>query len=275
MWADAYKWRRVGAGQLCVLALAGCAAPTQLDLAPQAEAVAAVTCDPKECAKSAGTCVAGACVECESNAVCEQQHGAGAKCERGQCRFIVECKAAVDCGVGYTCERHRCVTAAIEVTRVQQAASTSAMLCGSNDDCAKGLLCERNLCVAPPAPKIPDECEAAHATVRFATSDAQLATSEGDLLTTMVSCANADASRALLVEGHSDNRGAKKMNYALARQRALSVLAVLKGRGVDRARVRVTSKGEIEPLCREATPKCMARNRRVEVTLLHNGKDAP
>lgn len=65
------------------------------------------------------------------------------------------------------------------------------------------------------------------------------------------------------VQGHSSTDGEAEHNQELSDARALTVAEYLRGRA---AGVEITSQGygETYPLCREETPDCQERNRRVE-----------
>ena len=64
------------------------------------------------------------------------------------------------------------------------------------------------------------------------------------------------------IEGHADMRGTNEYNLGLGQRRAAAIRDYLVGVGVAADRMVVVSKGEEEPLCREDTEGCHARNRR-------------
>ena len=64
------------------------------------------------------------------------------------------------------------------------------------------------------------------------------------------------------VEGHADARGTNEYNLALGQRRGDAVKQYLVGLGIAADRLTVVSKGEEDPLCREMTEACYARNRR-------------
>lgn len=69
--------------------------------------------------------------------------------------------------------------------------------------------------------------------------------------------------------GHADSRGSNEYNNDLARRRAQAVARALATEfRIPESRLRVTSHGKMQPLCREATEACYARNRRVEIKRL-------
>jgi len=69
-------------------------------------------------------------------------------------------------------------------------------------------------------------------------------------------------STRVTVEGHADSRGTSEYNLALGERRATAVRDYLGTLGVQAARVSVVSKGKEEPVCREETETCWAKNRR-------------
>jgi peptidoglycan-associated lipoprotein len=70
------------------------------------------------------------------------------------------------------------------------------------------------------------------------------------------------ASVRATIEGHADLRGTNEYNLALGERRASAVRAYLVGLGIGADRFIVVSKGEEEPLCKDDTEDCHARNRR-------------
>jgi peptidoglycan-associated lipoprotein len=68
----------------------------------------------------------------------------------------------------------------------------------------------------------------------------------------------------LTVAGHADERGSDEYNLALGMRRAGEARRYLIARGIQEARLTVTSEGEERPTCRETDESCWARNRRDE-----------
>ena len=64
------------------------------------------------------------------------------------------------------------------------------------------------------------------------------------------------------IEGHADERGTNEYNLALGERRANAIRDYLTGLGLGADRFVVVSKGREEPLCREDSEPCHARNRR-------------
>lgn len=71
--------------------------------------------------------------------------------------------------------------------------------------------------------------------------------------------------KSVVIEGHTDDRGADAANLALSEQRAASVRDALIALGADAGRFKVVGKGESAPLADNASTEGRARNRRVEV----------
>jgi OOP family OmpA-OmpF porin len=68
----------------------------------------------------------------------------------------------------------------------------------------------------------------------------------------------------VVIEGHTDDRGAADYNQALSERRAKAVAAVLTNRfGIDANRVSAVGYGEAQPLVDNATAQNRALNRRV------------
>jgi len=70
----------------------------------------------------------------------------------------------------------------------------------------------------------------------------------------------------VLIEGHSDSRGAtnrkNELNMDLAERRAHAAMTHLVARGVDPSRITILSYGEERPECTEETERCWKTNRR-------------
>ena len=78
--------------------------------------------------------------------------------------------------------------------------------------------------------------------------------------------------RFLVVEvnGHTDFIGTEAYNLVLSEQRAESVMAALKARGVDPARLKLAWHGSRNPKADNATEGGRQQNRRVEFELLEH-----
>jgi outer membrane protein OmpA-like peptidoglycan-associated protein len=67
------------------------------------------------------------------------------------------------------------------------------------------------------------------------------------------------------VHGHTDASGGERANLALSERRALAVARVLIDNGVDRRRLVVVGRGQLNPVASNETEEGRERNRRVEV----------
>lgn len=72
-------------------------------------------------------------------------------------------------------------------------------------------------------------------------------------------------SAKILIEGHTDDRGADARNLELSRQRAEAVRSYLLERGLPSERVEAVGKGESAPIADNAASEGRATNRRVEI----------
>lgn len=70
------------------------------------------------------------------------------------------------------------------------------------------------------------------------------------------------------VIGHTDSTGSDELNMNLSRERAISVVNYLKGKGVSASKISYDYFGESRPIDTNATPEGRRHNRRVEFELL-------
>lgn len=75
----------------------------------------------------------------------------------------------------------------------------------------------------------------------------------------------------IVIEGHTDSRGADEMNQRLSQERAESVRQYLISQGVDPDRVRAVGRGEQQPIATNDTAEGRAMNRRVEIVIPNGG----
>lgn len=69
------------------------------------------------------------------------------------------------------------------------------------------------------------------------------------------------------LEGNADERGTDEYNYALGLKRANSVKAAYVAKGIAEAKISTVTLGEGNPVCKESTEECWAKNRRVDTKL--------
>jgi peptidoglycan-associated lipoprotein len=87
----------------------------------------------------------------------------------------------------------------------------------------------------------------------------------GDAQSTL--SANADwinrkVGKAVVIEGHCDERGTQAYNLVLGDKRARSAKRYLEDLGVPASRLKTTSYGELRPFCKEHDESCYQQNRR-------------
>lgn len=73
--------------------------------------------------------------------------------------------------------------------------------------------------------------------------------------------------RAVVIEGHTDSRGAEQSNLKLSQDRADSVRDYLVERGVENQRIRTVGRGEEQPVTSNDSVEGRANNRRVEIII--------
>lgn len=79
---------------------------------------------------------------------------------------------------------------------------------------------------------------------------------------------NQDQSTAIVIKGHTDNRGSESYNMQLSQRRAEAVRNALAQAGVNPARIQAMGYGESQPLVGENTPAAWQQNRRVTIDIL-------
>ncbi len=77
-----------------------------------------------------------------------------------------------------------------------------------------------------------------------------------------------DRSLAVILEGHTDERGSREYNLALGERRALAVRDVLLSMGVSSDRIQTLSYGEEMPSVEGFDESAWSLNRRVEFQLM-------
>ena len=78
---------------------------------------------------------------------------------------------------------------------------------------------------------------------------------------------NGNSGKAVVIEGHCDERGTQAYNLVLGEKRARSTKRYLEDLGVPASRLKTTSYGELRPLCKERDEDCYQRNRRAHFVL--------
>ena len=189
--------------------------------------------------------------ECKTSKDCEGQAGFGKICVSGQC---AECAADTDCKEGFTCQANKCEPKPAPVVEAPKPE------CAADADCGAGMGCQAGKCVSTVDPACAD---AAAFTVNFAFDQADISAASAGTLKNLAACLAKSPVRRVVVDGHCDDRGTTQYNLALGKKRAESVKKYLGDLGAGGA-VSTNTFGEEQPLCREASEDCWARNRRAE-----------
>ena len=103
--------------------------------------------------------------------------------------------------------------------------------------------------------------------VLFETGSAKLKTVSYKPLNDVVAILKENQSVSLDIEGHTDNSGKADKNQALSQSRAAAVLAYIKAKGIDEARLTATGYGQDQPVADNTTAVGKSQNRRVELKL--------
>jgi peptidoglycan-associated lipoprotein len=73
---------------------------------------------------------------------------------------------------------------------------------------------------------------------------------------------NSRMGKAVLIEGHCDERGTQAYNLVLGEKRARATKRYLEDLGVPASRLKTTSYGELRPFCKQRDESCYQQNRR-------------
>lgn len=73
---------------------------------------------------------------------------------------------------------------------------------------------------------------------------------------------NSKPGKAVVIEGHCDERGTQAYNLILGDKRARSTKRYLEDLGVPATRLKTTTYGELRPFCKERDENCYQQNRR-------------
>jgi peptidoglycan-associated lipoprotein len=105
--------------------------------------------------------------------------------------------------------------------------------------------------------------------VHFKTDSARLTPDAMQTLAQQAKWLNRYPNHTITIEGHSDERGTREYNLALAAKRAQAVKSFLARQGVNPARMRTISYGKERPIATCNDISCWSQNRR-GVTVLNN-----
>jgi outer membrane protein OmpA-like peptidoglycan-associated protein len=103
--------------------------------------------------------------------------------------------------------------------------------------------------------------------VLFDTDRAALKPGAADTLERLAAFMREYPERRVLIEGHTDSRGAEQYNVALSERRANAVREALIQRGIAAERISAVGAGESYPVASNETAAGMQLNRRVEIVI--------
>ncbi|MDY0137815.1 MAG: OmpA family protein [Thiomicrospira sp.] len=125
--------------------------------------------------------------------------------------------------------------------------------------------------VAPVPAPVKDVTKPVHFTEHFATNKsefnpAKLAQIEAELKD-YVEYLQANPTKKVVISGHTDNRGTRKLNQALSTARANTVKAYLISKGISADRIEAKGYAFDQPVADNKTAEGRAKNRRVELDI--------
>jgi len=101
----------------------------------------------------------------------------------------------------------------------------------------------------------------------FESDSAYVGTAFEPALQTIASTLVSFPQASVIIVGHADATGTEAYNQELSERRASAVAAELLQLGVTREQMKLSGKGELEPVASNITAEGRAKNRRVEVTI--------
>ncbi|MCB1754364.1 MAG: OmpA family protein [Gammaproteobacteria bacterium] len=137
------------------------------------------------------------------------------------------------------------------------------------DTDSDGVADEADLCpaTAPGTVVNKDGCDAFNGVlegVQFESGSARLTSESMLILDDVAEQLKANPTVQVAVMAHTDNTGAAQANLELSKQRSISVVRYLMGKGIQGNRMRPEAYGESQPRASNATPEGRFANRRVE-----------
>lgn len=106
-------------------------------------------------------------------------------------------------------------------------------------------------------------------SVYFAYDSSQVSSSERGKIEAIAQHLKQDSSKAVIIEGHCDERGSREYNLALGERRALAVRSYLAGLGISADRIQTKSLGEELPALPGHDESAWSQNRRGEFVLYY------
>jgi peptidoglycan-associated lipoprotein len=201
--------------------------------------------DDSHCAGACGMCESGKCGRipgcCASNADCPSDLP---KCVDNRCN--VECTTDKDCTSGFRCDANKCV---------------KEDECNDQKPCPAGFTCKDLKCIK--------DTYCPMKLIHFDLDESKIRADAKQPLQDNADCYNDRTGKqgdiSLKVVGHCDERNTEEYNMVLGEKRAKAAVKALKGLGVPEKKMTAQSRGELEPLVRNASSESdHQKNRRVE-----------
>src|SRR5262245_39257982 len=170
---------------------------------------------------------------CDSSGDCKD----GLACIAKQCQ---KCTADADCGPGQGCQAGACVA------KKAPPPPDPRKPCKTDDECAEDEDCSGGHCTKAGASTAPANA-CALTTIYFAFDQSAIGEGEREHLDADGACLEKEASKKVLLVGHTDSSGTEEYNIALSERRARTVADYLARLGVDPDRMQVVPEGETEP----------------------------
>jgi peptidoglycan-associated lipoprotein len=104
--------------------------------------------------------------------------------------------------------------------------------------------------------------------VYFGFDSSSVSSSEMSKVRSVAQHLNANPRQAVIIQGHTDERGSREYNLALGERRALAVREVLMSMGVGADRIQTLSFGEEQPAVPGFDESAWSMNRRAEFQLM-------
>lgn len=105
--------------------------------------------------------------------------------------------------------------------------------------------------------------------LKFKSDTADLLNTEKDRLDKIAEILKSSGNSMLLIEGHTADTGNPKGELALSKERAKIIATELVKRGISSDRFVIKGRGADHPIADNSTKEGMAKNRRVEITILN------
>jgi len=116
----------------------------------------------------------------------------------------------------------------------------------------------------------PDGCpEHFNLVLPFKSDSSAIETTSVDEVKAFAEFLKENPAYSLKIIGHTDYTGSQAHNQKLSEARAKTVFDILNTYGIEASRMRIEGRGEMDPIADNKTVEGRAKNRRIQVELLH------